>query len=121
MIVACANRRIAAQAANVAKNRQMRDNMAPKFTINFREYLDDSCDVLETSATMTPWQRYQKDLERPDFQKDSAQEDAVKRLQSLYDKLVEAERDRTKPKAKLFRKLKKARKSRSRACISGVG
>ena len=34
----------------------------------------------ETSATMTPWQRYQKDLERPDFQQDSAQEDAVKRL-----------------------------------------
>ena len=63
----------------------------------------------ETSATMTPWQRYQKDLERPDFQKDSAQEDAVKRLQSLYDKLVEAERDRTKPKAKLFRKLKKGK------------
>lgn len=63
----------------------------------------------ETSATMTPWQRYQKDLERPDFQKDPAQEDAVKRLQSLYDKLVEAERDRTKPKAKLFRKLKKGK------------
>ncbi|AKV95122.1 ATPase [Marinobacter sp. CP1] len=63
----------------------------------------------ETSATMTPWQRYQKDLERPDFQKDSAQEDAVKRLQSLYDKLVEAERDRSKPKAKLLRKLKKGK------------
>jgi cell division protein ZapE len=63
----------------------------------------------ETSATMTPWQRYQKDLERPDFQKDPAQEDAVKRLQSLYDKLVEAERDRSKPKAKLLRKLKKGK------------
>lgn len=63
----------------------------------------------ETSATMTPWQRYQKDLERSDFQKDSAQEDAVRRLQSLYDKLVEAERDRSKPKAKLFRKLKKGK------------
>ncbi|PTB95420.1 cell division protein ZapE [Marinobacter sp. B9-2] len=63
----------------------------------------------ETSATMTPWQRYQKDLERPDFQKDSAQEDAVKRLQSLYDKLVEAERDRSKPKVKLLRKLKKGK------------
>ena len=63
----------------------------------------------ETSATMTPWQRYQKDLERPDFQRDPAQEDAVKRLQSLYDKLVEAERDRSKPKAKLLRKLKKGK------------
>lgn len=63
----------------------------------------------ETHAAMTPWERYQKDLERQDFQRDSAQEDAVKRLQSLYDKLVEAERDRSKPKAKLFRKLKKGR------------
>ena len=36
----------------------------------------------ETSAPKTPWQRYQKDLERPDFQKDPAQEDAVKRLQA---------------------------------------
>jgi hypothetical protein len=37
MIVACANRRIAPLAPDVAKNRQMRDNTAPKFTINFRE------------------------------------------------------------------------------------
>lgn len=54
MIVACANRRIAAQVANVAKNRQMRDNMAPKFTINFREYLDDSCDVLRNQCDNDP-------------------------------------------------------------------
>ncbi|KMQ75646.1 putative ATPase [Marinobacter subterrani] len=63
----------------------------------------------ETSATLTPWQRYQKDLERPDFQKDPAQEDAVRRLQSLYDKLVEAESDRNKAMTKLRRKLKKGR------------
>jgi cell division protein ZapE len=63
----------------------------------------------ETSATVTPWQRYQKDLERPDFQQDPAQEDAVRRLQSLYDKLVDAERDRNKPGAKLLRKLRKGR------------
>lgn len=87
----------------------MRDNTAPKFTFNFREYLMTAAMSSETSANMTPWQRYQKDLERPDFQKDSAQEDAVKRLQSLYDKLVEAERDRSKPKAKLLRKLKKGK------------
>ena len=61
----------------------------------------------ETSAPKTPWQRYQKDLERPDFQKDPAQEDAVKRLQSLYDKLIEAESDRNKAMTKLRRKLKK--------------
>ena len=50
----------------------------------------------ETVANLTPWQRYQKDLERPDFHKDPAQEDAVKRLQALYDKLVEAESERSK-------------------------
>ncbi|WP_245777411.1 cell division protein ZapE [Marinobacter pelagius] len=58
---------------------------------------------------MTPWQRYLKDLERPDFHKDPAQEDAVKRLQALYDKLVEAESERNKAMAKLRRKLKKGR------------
>ncbi|WP_208618749.1 MULTISPECIES: cell division protein ZapE [Marinobacter] len=59
---------------------------------------------------MTPWQRYQKDLERPDFHKDPAQEDAVKRLQALYDKLVEAESERSKGGlSKLRRKLKKGK------------
>lgn len=64
---------------------------------------------IETSKSMTPWTCYQKDLERPEFQKDPAQEDAVKRLQSLYDKLVEAESDRNKPVTKLRRKLKKGK------------
>lgn len=63
----------------------------------------------ETVATLTPWQRYQKDLERPDFHKDPAQEDAVRRLQALYDKLAEAESERNKGLAKLRRKLKKGR------------
>ncbi|WP_228739468.1 cell division protein ZapE [Marinobacter arenosus] len=58
---------------------------------------------------MTPWERYQKDLERPEFQKDPAQEDAVRRLQSLYDKLVEAESERKGAMAKLRRKLKKGK------------
>ncbi|WP_227515629.1 cell division protein ZapE [Marinobacter salinus] len=58
---------------------------------------------------MTPLERYQKDLERPDFQRDPAQEDAVRRLQSLYDKLVEAESDRDKAITKLRRKLKKGK------------
>ena len=64
----------------------------------------------ETVANLTPWQRYQKDLERPDFHKDPAQEDAVKRLQALYDKLVEAESERSKGGlSKLRRKLKKGK------------
>lgn len=63
----------------------------------------------ETIANQTPWQRYQKDLERPDFHKDPAQVDAVQRLQTLYDKLVEAESERGKAMTKLRRKLKKGR------------
>ncbi|MGO1233380.1 MAG: cell division protein ZapE [Marinobacter sp.] len=54
---------------------------------------------------MTPWERYQQDLERPDFEKDPAQEDAVRRLQALYDKLVEAENQRDSLTHKLKLKL----------------
>jgi len=63
----------------------------------------------ETPAHQTPWQRYQTDLERSDFLKDAAQADAVQRLQTLYDKLVEAESERGKAMTKLRRKLKKGR------------
>ncbi|GGE57496.1 cell division protein ZapE [Streptosporangium jomthongense] len=63
----------------------------------------------ETTVNQTPWQRYQEDLKRPEFHKDPAQADAVKRLQSLYDKLVEAESERGKAITKLRRKLKKGR------------
>lgn len=63
----------------------------------------------ETTASQTPWQRYQEDLERPEFLKDTAQADAVQRLQTLYDKLVEAESERGKAMTKLRRKLKKGR------------
>ncbi|GGY69584.1 cell division protein ZapE [Marinobacter zhanjiangensis] len=58
---------------------------------------------------MTPWERYQKDLERPDFKSDPAQEDAVRRLQALYEKLVEAEKERDKPLKKLSLKVRKGR------------
>ena len=50
---------------------------------------------------MTPWERYQQDLTRPDFHRDSAQEDAVRRLQTLYDKLVAAESQRQKRLSRL--------------------
>ena len=34
---------------------------------------------------MTPWEKYQQDLQRDDFQYDAAQENAVRHLQRLYD------------------------------------
>ncbi|WP_440054914.1 cell division protein ZapE [Pseudoalteromonas sp. T1lg65] len=37
---------------------------------------------------MTPWEKYQQDLTREDFQYDSAQENAVKHLQRLYEDFV---------------------------------
>ncbi|WP_166254052.1 cell division protein ZapE [Marinobacter salicampi] len=58
---------------------------------------------------MTPWQRYQHDLAQEGFEKDPAQEDAVRRLQSLYDKLVEAESRRHKTMVKLRRALQKGK------------
>jgi len=36
---------------------------------------------------MTPWEKYQSDLERDDFSYDAAQENAVRHLQRLYDDL----------------------------------
>jgi len=41
-------------------------------------------------APMTPLERYQADLERPDFFHDAAQENAVRHLQRLYDDLLAA-------------------------------
>lgn len=43
------------------------------------------------TKAMTPWQQYQSDLQRDDFQHDAAQENAVKQLQRLYDDLVNAQ------------------------------
>ena len=40
---------------------------------------------------MTPWQRYQDDLKRDDFQPDPAQEQAVRMLQAVYEALVARE------------------------------
>lgn len=37
---------------------------------------------------MTPWEKYQQDLQRDDFQYDAAQEKAVRHLQRLYDDIV---------------------------------
>ncbi len=53
-------------------------------------------------SMMTPWQKYQQDLQREDFQYDAAQENAVKALQRLYDQLVSAN---TQDKPSFFGKL----------------
>lgn len=60
---------------------------------------------------MTPWERYQNDLTRPGFEPDAAQEDAVRRLQSLHDALVEAESQRRRPMARFWRALRKGRET----------
>ncbi|MCG9698173.1 cell division protein ZapE [Shewanella sp. Isolate11] len=41
---------------------------------------------------LTPWQHYQQDLQRTEFSHDSAQEQAVKSLQRVYDELLAAQK-----------------------------
>lgn len=53
---------------------------------------------------MTPLERYQEDLKRPEFFHDAAQENAVRHLQRLYDDLVADDRNRTGFIGKLFGK-----------------
>ncbi|WP_312597513.1 cell division protein ZapE [Stutzerimonas nitrititolerans] len=53
---------------------------------------------------MTPLERYQADLKRPDFFHDAAQENAVRHLQRLYDDLVADERGKSGLFGKLFGK-----------------
>ncbi|MCQ4278682.1 cell division protein ZapE [Pseudomonas stutzeri] len=53
---------------------------------------------------MTPLERYQADLKRPDFFHDAAQETAVRHLQRLYDDLVADDRTKTGLMGKLFGK-----------------
>lgn len=57
---------------------------------------------LYPDSAMTPLERYQADLKRPDFFHDPAQENAVRHLQRLYDDLVAAD---TQSKPGLFGKL----------------
>lgn len=57
------------------------------------------------SELLTPWQTYQNDLTRDDFQHDLAQENAVKHLQRLYEDLT----NKVEPKQGLFSKLFKGK------------
>lgn len=45
-------------------------------------------------SDLTPWEYYQKDLQRDDFQYDAAQEQAVKHLQRLYDDYLHLQQQR---------------------------
>ena len=53
-------------------------------------------------SAMTPLERYQADLKRPDFFHDAAQENAVRHLQRLYDDLVADDRSKSGLLGKLF-------------------
>jgi len=53
---------------------------------------------------MTPLERYQADLKRPDFFHDAAQETAVRHLQRLYDDLLADDRSKSGLLGKLFGK-----------------
>ena len=57
---------------------------------------------------MTPLERYQADLKRPEFFHDAAQENAVRHLQRLYDDLVAAQHSRPGMFGKLFGKKEQA-------------
>ncbi|WP_297844774.1 cell division protein ZapE [Pseudomonas sp.] len=57
---------------------------------------------------MTPLERYQADLKRPDFFHDAAQETAVRHLQRLYDDLVAAQHSKPGLLGKLFGKKPQA-------------
>lgn len=56
---------------------------------------------MHQDATLSPIQRYERDLQRPDFVADSAQRAAVEELQSLYERLL-----RTSPRGGLLAGLK---------------
>lgn len=56
---------------------------------------------------MTPLSKYQEDLKRPDFNYDPAQEEAVKALQDLYDRVVAQGEEPPKAKKSLLGLLKK--------------
>ena len=58
---------------------------------------------------MTPWERYQQDLQRDDFNHDPAQEQAVRALQGLYDRLLVRHAARGSLGGRLRRRLSRRR------------
>lgn len=66
----------------------------------------------------TPWELYQQDLKREGFAHDSAQENAVKHLQRLYDDLIEQEAKRGQKK--LLNQVKSLFKKEEIIPVKGV-
>lgn len=67
----------------------------------------------------TPLQRYQQDLQREDFEHDSAQELAVKNLQRLYDDLVAADLEKQGWFKSLFNRIG-LKKKKNKQPIKGL-
>ncbi|EKE71473.1 cell division protein ZapE [Gallaecimonas xiamenensis] len=65
---------------------------------------------------MTPWQRYQADLARPEFMHDAAQEHAVRQLQRLYDDFCARETQPASGLKGLWNRVRKA----PRAKVQGI-
>jgi len=58
-------------------------------------------------ASLSPIQRYERDLQKDGFMEDPAHRMAVDKLQSLYDALIEDEKQRAKKTYRFFGKFKK--------------
>ncbi|MFT4767981.1 MAG: cell division protein ZapE [Glaciecola sp.] len=56
---------------------------------------------------LTPWQRYQEDLKSDDFSHDAAQEAAVRRLQDLYDRVVDRHAQNKSLSGRLVRRFRR--------------
>nr|MBP6699842.1 cell division protein ZapE [Halioglobus sp.] len=54
----------------------------------------------------TPWQRYQADLRRADFSHDPSQEQAVKLLQDLFERLLARRHERNGGALRWLRQLR---------------
>lgn len=62
---------------------------------------------MSANLPLSPLQRYLRDLEKDGFVEDEAQRMAVDKLQTLYEQLVEDQKQRDKQAAKWFGRLKK--------------
>ncbi|PSW18481.1 cell division protein ZapE [Photobacterium sanctipauli] len=69
---------------------------------------------------MTPQQKYQQDLQRPDFYADSAQAMAVGHLEDLYQRLLSAPKQAAEPEKSLFSRFFKRSKPTPNAPVKGL-
>ena len=62
---------------------------------------------MSTTLPLSPLQRYLRDLEKDGFVKDPAQQMAVEKLQNLYERLIEDQRQREKQASSLLGRFKR--------------